>query len=63
MACKYEEKVSDLLAEYKGAFMFSLVVITLCGFIHTCVCLESEQYLAWSQGEKKKGELSTLALL
>lgn len=43
MAFKYEEKVNDLLSEYKGTFMFSLVVITLCGFIHTCVCLESEQ--------------------
>lgn len=42
MDFKYEEKVNDLLSEYKGACMFSLVVITLCGFIHTCVCLKSE---------------------
>lgn len=36
-AFKYEEKVNDLLSEYKGAFMFLLVVITLCGFTHLCV--------------------------
>lgn len=43
MAFKYEGKVDELLSEYKGAFVFSLVVIISCGFIHTCTCLKSEQ--------------------
>lgn len=43
LAFKYEGKVNDLLSQYKGTFMFSLVVIILCDFIHTCMCLKSEQ--------------------
>lgn len=41
--------------------MFSLVVTTLCGFIHSCACLKSvEQEWAWNKAKRK---LSNLALL
>lgn len=35
--------VNDPLSAYEGAFVFSLAVITLCGFVYTYACLKSTE--------------------